>query len=164
MPGLVPTRSSRPLMSPGIVTNVPWPVNAGGRRTVSKWCRRTVDAAGLGPVPPRERPPREPGPGLATCARRGERPMSHCQPEHPAPAPAEGPQPFRLTVNRKVHPVEVEPDTPLLWVLRDALRLTGTKYGCGIARCGACTVLIDGVAMRSCVLPVSRVKRAVTTI
>ena len=58
---------------------------------------------------------------------------------------------MKLQVNGQAHEVEVEPDTPLLWVLRDALGLTGTKYGCGIAQCGACTVHVDGTAMRSCV-------------
>jgi len=60
-----------------------------------------------------------------------------------------------LTINGQTHSVDVEPDTPLLWVLRDNLGMTGTKFGCGIAQCGACTVHIDGVAMRSCSLPVS---------
>jgi len=63
-----------------------------------------------------------------------------------------------LNVNGKVHRFEAEPDTPLLWVLREQLGLTGTKYGCGIAQCGACTVHIDGVATRTCVRPVSSVK------
>ncbi len=62
-----------------------------------------------------------------------------------------------LNVNGRVLQHDAEPDTPLLWVLREQLRLTGTKYGCGIAQCGACTVHIDGAAMRSCVLPVSSV-------
>lgn len=61
----------------------------------------------------------------------------------------------RLNVNGKVVEVDVEPDTPLLWVLREQVGLTGTKYGCGVAQCGACTVHIDGVATRSCSLPVS---------
>jgi isoquinoline 1-oxidoreductase alpha subunit len=61
----------------------------------------------------------------------------------------------RLTINGQPHDVDVDPDTPLLWVLRDTLGLTGTRYGCGIAQCGACTVHIDGVATRSCSLPVS---------
>ncbi len=61
---------------------------------------------------------------------------------------------IELSINGKSHAVDVEPDTPLLWVLRDTLGLTGTKYGCGIAQCGACTVHIDGVAMRSCQVPV----------
>ena len=65
-----------------------------------------------------------------------------------------------LNVNGKQHSVEAEPDTPLLWVLREQLGLTGTKYGCGVAQCGACTVLIDGVPTRSCVRPVSTVKAA----
>ena len=60
----------------------------------------------------------------------------------------------RLTVNGHAQEVDVDPDTPLLWVLRDTLGLTGTRYGCGIAQCGACTVHIDGVATRSCSLPV----------
>ena len=60
-----------------------------------------------------------------------------------------------LTINGKSHEVDVEPDTPLLWVIRDAVGLTGTKYGCGIAQCGACTVHINGEAVRSCSLPVS---------
>ena len=62
-----------------------------------------------------------------------------------------------LNVNGSVRPFDAEPDTPLLWVLREQLGLTGTKYGCGIAQCGACTVHIDGVPTRSCVRPVSSV-------
>ena len=70
-----------------------------------------------------------------------------------------------LKVNGAVHEVDVEPDTPLLWVLREQLDLTGTKYGCGIARCGACTVHIEGQAVRACVYPVSAAEgRAITTI
>src|ERR1700746_2660232 len=70
-----------------------------------------------------------------------------------------------LQVNGQLHDVEVAPDTPLLWVLRDILGMTGTKFGCGIAQCGACTVHVDGKAVRSCVLAVSAVRdRAVTTI
>jgi aerobic-type carbon monoxide dehydrogenase small subunit (CoxS/CutS family) len=70
-----------------------------------------------------------------------------------------------LTVNGKKMPVDADADTPLLWVLRDHLNLTGTKYGCGMALCGACTVHLDGQATRSCVLPVSAVAgRKVTTI
>ena len=61
----------------------------------------------------------------------------------------------RLSVNGQSHDVDVEPDTPHLWVLRDAIGLTGTKYGCGIAQCGACTVHLDGTAVRSCSVPVS---------
>jgi len=59
-----------------------------------------------------------------------------------------------LSINGKSYKVEVEPETPLLWVLRDTIGLTGTKYGCGIAECGACTVHVDGVATRSCQVPV----------
>ena len=70
-----------------------------------------------------------------------------------------------LDVNGKQVSVDVEPDMPLLWALRDELGLTGTKYGCGIAMCGACTVHIDGEATRSCVLPVSAVAgKKITTI
>jgi len=61
----------------------------------------------------------------------------------------------RLSVNGQSHDVDVEPDTPLLWALRDTIGLTGTKYGCGIAQCGACTVHLDGTAVRSCSVPVS---------
>jgi isoquinoline 1-oxidoreductase alpha subunit len=70
-----------------------------------------------------------------------------------------------LSINGKVHEVDVEPDTPLLWVLRDTIGLTGTKYGCGIAQCGACTVHLDGVATRSCQVPAGTVgDRSITTI
>jgi isoquinoline 1-oxidoreductase alpha subunit len=70
-----------------------------------------------------------------------------------------------LSINGKSYEIEVEEDTPLLWVLRDTIGLTGTKYGCGIAQCGACTVLLDGEATRSCQVPVGSVgKTAVTTI
>lgn len=65
---------------------------------------------------------------------------------------------LRLKVNGKVYKVDVSPDTPLLWVLRDHLKLTGTKYACGVGECGACTVHVDGVAQRSCVLPVGEVE------
>jgi isoquinoline 1-oxidoreductase alpha subunit len=61
----------------------------------------------------------------------------------------------RLTVNGELHTVDADPDTPLLWVLRDHIGLTGTKYGCGIAQCGACTVHMDGMAVRSCSVPIS---------
>jgi isoquinoline 1-oxidoreductase alpha subunit len=60
-----------------------------------------------------------------------------------------------LNVNGQVHEIDVEPDTPLLWVIRENIGLTGTKYGCGIAQCGACTVHVDGVATRSCSVAVS---------
>ncbi len=70
-----------------------------------------------------------------------------------------------IKVNDTVHNVDVDDDTPLLWVLRDVLGLTGTKFGCGLALCGACTVHVDGVPTRSCITPVSVVgKSAVTTI
>jgi isoquinoline 1-oxidoreductase subunit alpha len=70
-----------------------------------------------------------------------------------------------LTINGKVHKVDVVPDTPLLWVLRDTLGLTGTKYGCGIALCGACTVHVNGAPIRSCITPISQVAgKKVTTI
>jgi isoquinoline 1-oxidoreductase alpha subunit len=70
-----------------------------------------------------------------------------------------------ITVNGERRRVDVEGDTPLLWVLRDTLGMTGTKYGCGVAQCGACTVLVDGVATRSCQLPVdSLAGRSITTI
>jgi isoquinoline 1-oxidoreductase subunit alpha len=71
----------------------------------------------------------------------------------------------RLTINGQTQEVDVDPDTPLLWVLRDTLGLTGTKYGCGIAQCGACTVHIGGVATRSCSVPVGSAEGAeITTI
>lgn len=62
---------------------------------------------------------------------------------------------FQLSINGKPHSVEADADTPLLWVLRDHVGLVGTKFGCGIAQCGACTIHVDGTATRSCVLPVS---------
>jgi aerobic-type carbon monoxide dehydrogenase small subunit (CoxS/CutS family) len=72
---------------------------------------------------------------------------------------------YKLTVNKKKYEVNVDADTPILWVLRDHLNLVGTKYGCGIAQCGACTIHLDGKATRSCVLPVSVVgNKAITTI
>ena len=64
---------------------------------------------------------------------------------------------MELQINGKAVPVEAEPDMPLLWVLRDVLGMTGTKFGCGVAACGACTVRVDGQAVRSCVTPVSSV-------
>ena len=70
-----------------------------------------------------------------------------------------------LKVNGKTHTLDVEPDMPLLWALRDEIGLTGTKFGCGIAQCGACTVHIDGQAMRSCSVPVSTAAgKTITTI
>jgi isoquinoline 1-oxidoreductase alpha subunit len=70
-----------------------------------------------------------------------------------------------ITINDQAHEVNVPPDMPLLWVLRDIVGLTGTKFGCGIAQCGACTVHLDGKPVRSCVLPVSAVgTRGVTTV
>jgi isoquinoline 1-oxidoreductase subunit alpha len=72
---------------------------------------------------------------------------------------------IRLSINGRAHDVDVEPTTPLLWVIREQVGLTGTKYGCGIAQCGACTVHLDGAAVRSCVLPVSAAAgKRVTTI
>ncbi len=71
----------------------------------------------------------------------------------------------RLTINGKQHDLKVAPDTPLLWAIREWVGLTGTKYGCGIAQCGACTVHIDGEATRSCQVPVSSVEgKKITTI
>lgn len=71
---------------------------------------------------------------------------------------------FQLNINRKPTTVDAAGDTPLLWVLRDTLDMKGTKYGCGIGACGACTVLVDGQPVRSCQTPVSQVKGNVTTI
>jgi isoquinoline 1-oxidoreductase subunit alpha len=71
---------------------------------------------------------------------------------------------FKLNVNGKVLTADVDPDTPLLWTLRDTLGIVGPKYGCGIAACGACTVHVDGQPIRSCVTPVSAVTGKVTTI
>lgn len=72
---------------------------------------------------------------------------------------------YTLSVNQMSHQVDVDADTPLLWVLRDELGLVGTKFGCGVAMCGACTVHVNGSAMRSCQLPVSAVgENAITTI
>jgi isoquinoline 1-oxidoreductase alpha subunit len=72
---------------------------------------------------------------------------------------------MKLQINTETYDVNSEPDTPLLWVIRDELGLTGTKYGCGIAQCGACSVLVDGQVMRSCVTPLeSVVGRKITTI
>jgi isoquinoline 1-oxidoreductase alpha subunit len=72
---------------------------------------------------------------------------------------------LQIKVNGQTHAVDVLPDTPLLWALRDAIGLTGTKFGCGIAQCGACTVFLDGKPLRSCSIPVSAIgNREVTTI
>jgi isoquinoline 1-oxidoreductase alpha subunit len=69
-----------------------------------------------------------------------------------------------ITVNGQVHAVDLPPDVPLLWVLRDALGLTGTKYGCGVGACGACTVHLDGQAVRSCQIALADVRGPITTI
>jgi isoquinoline 1-oxidoreductase subunit alpha len=69
-----------------------------------------------------------------------------------------------LTINGTSHAVDLPPDTPLLWALRDVLGMTGTKFGCGVAACGACTVLVDGEAVRSCQLPVGEASGQITTI
>ena len=72
---------------------------------------------------------------------------------------------FSININEEVFSVDVSPETPLLWVLRDHLHLVGTKYGCGIAQCGACTVHLEGSAVRSCMLPISSVgEQKITTI
>jgi isoquinoline 1-oxidoreductase alpha subunit len=72
---------------------------------------------------------------------------------------------IELNINGRTQQVDVEPETPLLWVIREQVALTGTKYGCGIAQCGACTVHIDGAAVRSCAMPVSAVAgKRITTI
>jgi isoquinoline 1-oxidoreductase alpha subunit len=71
---------------------------------------------------------------------------------------------MELRINGTSHTVDVDPETPLLWVLRDVIGLTGTKYGCGIAQCGACTVHVDGYAMRSCQLAVGDIEGEITTI
>lgn len=85
-----------------------------------------------------------------------------------APPPLSFPQKmptYTLLVNGRTHTVDVPADTPLLWVLRDELGLVGTKYGCGVGMCGACTIHVDGVATRSCLMPVSGVATgAITTI
>ena len=71
---------------------------------------------------------------------------------------------MKLTINQVDHQVDVDPDTPLLWVLRDEIGLTGTKFGCGIAMCGACTVHVSGIPQRACSLPVGAVDGPITTI
>src|SRR5581483_10304012 len=84
---------------------------------------------------------------------------------HPIGDTRENANMVALTVNGKSQDVNADPSTPLLWVLREQLGLTGTKYGCGIAQCGACTVHVDGVAMRSCSVPLSAVAgKKITTI
>lgn len=71
----------------------------------------------------------------------------------------------KFQVNGRDYDLDIDPDTPLLWVLRDELRLTGTKFGCGVAQCGACTVMLDGVPRRACVTPISTVEGSeITTI
>ena len=72
---------------------------------------------------------------------------------------------MKLNINQTDYQIKADPDTPLLWVLRDELALTGTKYGCGIGVCGSCTVLLDGKPVRSCVIPISQLEgRRITTI
>jgi len=72
---------------------------------------------------------------------------------------------FNLKINRKAYQVDVDPSTPMLWVLREHLKLVGTKYGCGVAQCGACTIHVDGEAVRSCITFVSEVgNKEITTI
>lgn len=72
---------------------------------------------------------------------------------------------LELTINGQVRALDVEPDTPLLWVIREQAGLTGTKYGCGVGQCGACTVLVDGQAVRSCLLPAGAAQgKQITTI
>ena len=72
---------------------------------------------------------------------------------------------FKLRVNGEEHQIDIDPTTPILWVLRDNLKLLGTKYGCGLSQCGSCTIHLSGVAMRSCLLPVSSVgNQEITTI
>jgi len=72
---------------------------------------------------------------------------------------------IHLNINGQNHSLDLEPETPLLWVLRDELGLSGTKFGCGVASCGACTVAVDGVATRSCVMPIAALQgRAIRTI
>jgi isoquinoline 1-oxidoreductase alpha subunit len=72
---------------------------------------------------------------------------------------------YTIKINQKTHQIEVASDTPVLWVLRDHIKLLGTKFGCGIGQCGACTIHLDGVATRSCLIPISAIgDRSVTTI
>ena len=70
---------------------------------------------------------------------------------------------FNLKINGEKHQLDVDPTTPILWVLRDHLKLVGTKYGCGIAQCGSCTIHIDGTAVRSCLTPISVVEDSTIT-
>ena len=70
-----------------------------------------------------------------------------------------------ISINNKIHEIEVDPTTPLLWVIREQIGLTGTKFGCGIGQCGACTVQLDGIPIRSCLTPVQQaVDKEITTI
>src|ERR1700728_4758927 len=112
-------------------------------------------ATAPGKCPPRDRRP-----------PNGHLPMNLNRVTLPADAPIPGKASMiALSINGKIHNVDVEADTPLLWVLRDTIGLTGTRYGCGIAQCGACTVHIDGVATRSCQVPVGTLgARRVSTI
>src|ERR1700737_3311548 len=90
---------------------------------------------------------------------------SKVDPRFPPREPAGGTAMVTLNINGKPHKVDASPDTPLLWVLRDWLGLTGTKFGCGVALCGACTVHLDGIPRRACVMPVSAaVGHSITTI
>jgi isoquinoline 1-oxidoreductase alpha subunit len=92
-------------------------------------------------------------------------PLSHCPCGDFTQGSNGGSRMIALTINGQSHNVDVEPDTPLLWVLRDSIGMTGTKFGCGIAQCGACTVHVDGVAMRSCQIPAETVSgKQITTI
>ena len=108
----------------------------------------------------RRRQPLATGAGRV-CFRAGcKAPFGSTQhtPTHAHPGERKETRIAQLNINGKVHKVEVEPDTPLLWVLRDHVGLTGTKYGCGVAQCGACSVHFNGEVLRSCSLPVSAVK------
>ena len=81
------------------------------------------------------------------------------------PGPSDAPRKLRLSVNGRIHDLSVAADTPLLYVLRNDLELNGPKFGCGLGECGACTVLIDGVAARACVIPVGGVAdRSIVTL
>jgi len=106
--------------------------------------------------------------GACAAAEIAENRMSQSENAAPAPAkraPAQPPAPLALSINDKPYYHEGDPQMPLLWFLRDTLRLTGTKYGCGVGACGACTVLVDGKATRSCMLPMQAAAgHSVTTI